>query len=926
MSGPTPSPLIGRATERAAIERLVGALADERRDGILVVEGEPGIGKSRLLDEACARAAAAGCLVLRSRGSIAETDLPYGIWSAALRPRFAELGPRGVERLGLADPDGLGAVLGSAQADGHRANAALRDAIGSLAGPRPLVLCFDDVNVADPASTAALVALVHRPAHGGVLLVLAAREGRVAPELAAALAEAVAEERAVMLRPGPLSRDEARELLGGAADVYELSGGNPFYLQQLARSGIRAPGAAPEAVAAALAAEVATLSPHARELLRSAAVVGDPFDLDLAVETAALGPSDSAQALDELERLGLARATDAPRVFAFRHPLVREGIEQAIPAGSRLAAHQRAATALRTRGAPTLLIARHVAQTARPGDADAIALLRAAAAEAQPLAPATAARFHEAALRLTDSLEERRAISLPLADALAAAGEPERARAVLLQAASRDAGPAAPELVSRLANAEVWLGLLDDARRRLQVALGEEPARASRGRFGLMLSLGLVALLAGDADETIARAADARSDAEALAAPGDVTAALALDATARAVGLRDGADEAYTCAAEAYGSLDEADRARRLLTLWMLARADLAAGRLRQAESLLSVARDQAAGSGRGPILTIVTTQLSAVVRELGRLSEAAVLGEQAVEHALALGLAPFLRWAHAELAHALLAAGDVEQALQSAASAAQARSRPLLYGAGQPGWVTALAHGATGDAARGAEELAGIVREPAAAALVADEHPRAAADLAELLVASGDVAGARAIAEGISGHPWAEAQRGRALAVVLLAEGSAAEAAEIAARAAAAADASGRALLAARCRLLAGTSLAAADDREAALAALIEAEQQLDGFGAVRDRDSAVRELRRLGHRVRRAAGPRDDGLLEGLSAREDEIAALVAAGLSNRQIAEQLVLSVKTVETHLRNTFAKLGLTSRVELARRVTEATLR
>ncbi|HEX5619978.1 MAG TPA: helix-turn-helix transcriptional regulator, partial [Solirubrobacteraceae bacterium] len=84
--------------------------------------------------------------------------------------------------------------------------------------------------------------------------------------------------------------------------------------------------------------------------------------------------------------------------------------------------------------------------------------------------------------------------------------------------------------------------------------------------------------------------------------------------------------------------------------------------------------------------------------------------------------------------------------------------------------------------------------------------------------------------------------------------------------------------------------------------------------------RDEAVRELRRLGHRVVRPARDGDDGPLGALTARAREIAMLVADGRTNREVAEQLVLSAKTIEAHLRNIYAKLGVRSRVELARAV------
>ncbi len=168
------------------------------------------------------------------------------------------------------------------------------------------------------------------------------------------------------------------------------------------------------------------------------------------------------------------------------------------------------------------------------------------------------------------------------------------------------------------------------------------------------------------------------------------------------------------------------------------------------------------------------------------------------------------------------------------------------------------------------------------------------------------------------SGVALAGAVTGRARAALLLAQGEAEAAAECAAAARAAAREAPSTR--ARAQLVEGKSLAAAGNRPSAMAALLAAESALDHFGSVRWRDEAVRELRQLGHRVRRPARDVTPGALGPLTAREREIAELVAAGRTNREVAEQLVLSTKTIEAHLRNIYAKLGVRSRVELAREV------
>ena len=250
----------------------------------------------------------------------------------------------------------------------------------------------------------------------------------------------------------PLSEAEAAELVGESArELYEQTGGNPFYLEQLARvrSGERggataADGSIPAAVAAALASELGTLAPEARALLDAAAVVGDPFEPGLAAEVAELSEAAALHALDALLARGLVRSAGAPRRFAFRHPLVRHAVYVATPGGWRLGAHDRGARALERHGAGVVARAHHVEHAARPGDEQAIALLAGAARELQSAAPGTAAQFQAAALRLLpdqpQQRERRTQMQALLADAQAAAGDAVAARETLLEARRQDAG------------------------------------------------------------------------------------------------------------------------------------------------------------------------------------------------------------------------------------------------------------------------------------------------------------------------------------------------------------------------------------------------------------------------------------------------------------------------------------------------------
>jgi DNA-binding CsgD family transcriptional regulator len=267
-------------------------------------------------------------------------------------------------------------------------------------------------------------------------------------------------------------------------------------------------------------------------------------------------------------------------------------------------------------------------------------------------------------------------------------------------------------------------------------------------------------------------------------------------------------------------------------------------------------------------------------------LAEATAAAEQGVELARLAGNPPMLLWAQCALASARLAAGDVGAAVQYAEDAAASGVAADFHAAGQPAWALGAALASAGEAERGAALLRDAEVLPAdrqaLAVDLADARGEDPAKLAAAIRAMPGMASAGGRDEVGGGHaaPFA----------------------------------------AARARLADGRAFAAAGDRSAAVAALLEAEEGFASFGAQRRRDEAVRELRRLGHRVRaRPAAAAGDGAL---TAREREIAELVAAGRTNREVAAQLVLSERTIEAHLRNVYAKLGVRSRVELTRLISD----
>jgi DNA-binding CsgD family transcriptional regulator len=322
-----------------------------------------------------------------------------------------------------------------------------------------------------------------------------------------------------------------------------------------------------------------------------------------------------------------------------------------------------------------------------------------------------------------------------------------------------------------------------------------------------------------------------------------------------------------------------------------------------------------AAQTGRERVLLTLTVESVPVLIELGRLADAAAAAQEGVELARLAGNPRTHLWALTALSAAHLEAGDVAAALREAEAAAELDATADFHAAGQPGWSLGAALVAAGNPGQGVAAMLASFGGRDLPRVIPAERPLAAADLAEAQLAAGDVAAAeQALAHGEAGvaTAWARAVTSLARSAVLLARDRPHEAAAAAAEAREVAAP----LFCARARLAEGRALAAAGDRRAAVDKLIAAEAAFDDFGAMRRRDAAVRELRRLGHRVIRPARDTADGPL---TAREREIAELVAAGRTNREVADQLVLSPRTIEAHLRHIYGKLGVRSRVELTRR-------
>src|SRR3954465_214462 len=254
--------LVGRAFELGSVDRLLAEVGEGRSVALELV-GEPGIGKTRLLSELASRADKRGYLVLSGRAGELELDLPFWVFVDAVDEFVHGLDPSRLQsldgdvraELATVFPSLAGLATGrrtAIQHERYRSHRAVCVLLEMLAQTQPVLLVLDDVHWADPASVELLAALLHRPPTAQVLVALAVRPRQMGERLGAALERAHRAGTIVRIELGALSRGEASELIGdggAATSLYEDSGGNPFYLEQLARSADRrdvpAPGDEP---------------------------------------------------------------------------------------------------------------------------------------------------------------------------------------------------------------------------------------------------------------------------------------------------------------------------------------------------------------------------------------------------------------------------------------------------------------------------------------------------------------------------------------------------------------------------------------------------------------------------------------------------------------------------------------------------------
>jgi DNA-binding CsgD family transcriptional regulator len=917
--------LLERGHELALIEELLSGLS-AGRGGVLVVDGPPGIGKTAVLD-ACARSASErGMLTLRGRGDELVMDSSFATVRELLWGAVQAAGPdvwAGAAR--LAEPVFGGGDVHDVGRD--RADAVLHGLywlIAGLAERSPLVLCVDDAHRLDGGSARFLVYLARRIESLPVLLVVGGRRGD-GRDFVASLVEIAAG----VLPLRPLGEDASGQLvrraLGARADpelcrsCHEVTGGNPFYLRALAAAlgvdgvarGADMAGRVLELGAGAIAhsvlVRVARLGDDCARIVEAVAVLGPGCALRHAAALAGLTSGRAAAAADALRAADLFAAGQA---LSFVHPIVSEAVAAQLPDSRRAELHGRAARLLAAEGVRGDRVSAHLMSAEPFGDPWVVDVLRRTAAEAVALgAPEVAVTLLHRALtepplsacRLDVLVELGRAESLlpsahdfvALREALALAEGPERRAEIalelalglfgvlrtaegraVLETALADEDGLSQEIVELLEAALIG-GALDElsGTRALVARAGRHFDRSRRGEVRDPRMLAVLSVIGAvtevPARECAALARSAIADERLLTRwidDGYVTATFGLCATDRL--------EEATRAADA-GLLEAQRRGSAPMFMQLsVVGAEIAfrRGNLDAAEA--NARRGSELGAELGIDHPALWQWLPIVLLERGQLGLASQLLD-AIDLSSSVLEGSFGVVLLAHRGRVRIAAGEPKRGLADVMDA-DARCNAV-------GWSLSV----NTDWVRSATlALAGLGRRDDARRLATHELAQANAFGAPRR---------RGIALSVSG-----ALESGAHGLALLRESVAVLERE------------GAWLEHARALVTLGAGLRARDERTAARTCLSDASDIAHRIGALAVAQEARAELVASGARPRRHASTGPDALTPA----ELRTARMAAAGLTNREIAQALFVSAKTVEAQLSQAYAKLSVRGRGEL----------
>ena len=923
------SPTIrGRDAELAVLGELLGRVRSGS-GAVLLVEGAPGMGKSRLIGE--------GVRMAR------RLSFPVGIGAAEPSESVAELAPLlralfdGPEP--LLDRAGLSSLHAAPEQRYWRLQA-LQSLLERAAMDSPLLIFLDDLQWADTGTVAALRALPPRLASLPIGWVLAMRPDQGPGQLRSAVGY-LADEGAERLVLKPLSQAAVAQVASDAmqaeADETLLrmagkAGGNPFLLVELLE-GLRQEelvrvdsGRAtltdfrlPDRVRASMRERLARMSDSARQAATVAGSLGRTFSVSDLAEMLGLGPASLLTPVEELIEAGIVRERGDD--LGFQHDLIREAVRHACPPSARRALDRQAADVMLARGALPVEVAIQLAASAAPGDEVAIATLLAAAEALATTDPGASADLSRRALELAP---ERHPLRGPLvvqaAMSLHAAGRIEDAKA-FADNAMRQVLPAAQEAEVRLGIAGMWLVSPDvrvhAGREALKLDLPEHLRLAHMAKLAYnLVAAGRTqeaqtalskAVAAGGRLDPVARFPLALSEGGLQYMGANFAGALELLETI----LRDALPEAH--------GLDELlTRLWRSNTLFALDREQDA---LQAIDEIIaqSLKRGFSGFLHAAGFLHVAEITRGQMLLQLGRLKDASVVLDGRFDPHGPPVVTVMDASAVVALGQLALHTGDGRQVRETSeiANAMLNESTPGVRR--HAAWLLSLQATADGDP-RKAHEWLCAMGEPERTRVLrrlwmdtADEPQmvRMALAVGDRELAESAVADASRRAELSPGVPSLDAIAAHAGALLDGDSDQLSEAVSLFER-------SPRLLAHAAAWEDLGLAHQRQGTADSGIDALTQALVLFARAGATRDAARLRSRLRALGVRRRIATAEKPATGWAAMTKSELAVAQLVATGLTNRAIAERLFVSPHTVNTHLRQVFAKLEVNSRVDLTR--------
>jgi len=923
------------------VERIRAVLrAAGRRDGgALMIEAAPGMGKSRLLDEARGCAREFGLRLFHARGTELERGFPFGVVRQLFERALLEADGGERDRW-LAGAAGLAADLLTGAPAAPAADAAADPSYAwqhglywlasNMAADTPVVLVVDDLQWCDASSARWLSFIVRRVEGQPVAVVLATRppDPALTPEAATLVADPATEE----LRPAPLTPAAVGALvaarLSGQPDpafvraCVEVTGGNPFLVGELLDE-VAARGLAPTAAVAGDVAEIvprgvangvllrlSRLPAPAAALARALSVLDDGAQVR---DAALLARLDGAELEPAMAALVAAGVVEAGGTVRFVHPMLRTAIYGDQSPAERQRLHRAAATILRERGAPPLQVAAQVMHTDPEGDPAAVELLYEAGREAWTLGDATGtAALLSRALEEPPAQDHRLQILLDLGQAYARAGAPE-AIGPLTEVVEHGQQPAAiAKAAIELSGMLFFAGHAADGAailRRAQNRLPEDQPARDQLEVALLGLSSTSASAKRDAAATIANLRDPGGPAR------DVLEAttLATLAMEEMLNLRSAAttvDLAMRALAAPLPLEPHRGENWALVALGTLGAADGLDDAKRCMDDILGRARR------KGAALTVVTVSaLRALVGvRSGDLLAAQADAQTAIELATDLLGARFLVMAVAAAVLAGLEREEPPDALQRLVERVGVGYDADFTSSSQLRYASGVLRAAAGDHQAAIEELCGCGRDDPA---FGGENPallawRSAAALSLAELRRQDEARELASDEVRRAEAFGAA---RAIGIALRASalvGPPAERLEGLAEAVAVLEPSPARLEHARALVDLGAAFRAAGQRKAAREPLLAGLELASRCGARALERRARTELAAIGVRPRTT----DRTGVDSLTPSERRVVELAAAGGTNREIAQTLFVTEKTVETHLGRAFRKLDISSRRQL----------